>query len=235
MLRPLSNPPDFSHVETWIFDLDNTLYSEASDLFALIDERMTNFVAERFGLDRVRARSLQKAYLHSHGTTLSGLMEVHGVEPTEFLDYVHEIDLTRISHDAALAGALARLPGRRLVYTNGSKRHAERVLEKLGIANQFDAVHDIAQAGYRPKPYREAYEALLSRYAIAPARAAMFEDIARNLEVPHALGMTTVLVTGGPAEFAHVHHTTGNLADFLASAHIMSYEQPAEARGEEGP
>ena len=234
MPNPYLNPPDLSHVETWIFDLDNTLYSEASDFFSLIEERMTTFVAERLGLDHDRAYSLQKAYFHSHGTTLSGLMEVHGIEPAEFLDYVHAIDLSRLSPNPALATALARLPGRRLVYTNGSKSHAERVLERLGIADQFEDVHDITQANYRPKPYRDAYELLLSRHAIEPGKSAMFEDVARNLEVPHALGMTTVLIAEAPSDLAHVHHTTENLAEFLASARIMSYEQRAAAGLGEG-
>ncbi|MFZ1989426.1 MAG: pyrimidine 5'-nucleotidase, partial [Alphaproteobacteria bacterium] len=199
--------------------------SQASDFFPLIEERMTAFIADRLGLDRKRAYSLQKAYFHSHGTTLSGLMELHGIEPTEFLDYVHAIDLSRLSPDPALAAALARLPGQRLVYTNGSIAHAARVLDRLGIAGQFDDIHDITRANYRPKPYRDAYELLLARHAIEPSKAAMFEDVARNLEVPHALGMTTVLIGEAPAGLAHVHHTTENLAEFLASAHIMSYEQ----------
>jgi len=224
-----ADTPDLSHVETWIFDLDNTLYSQG-DFFPLIEERMTTFVAQRLKLDRARAYSLQKAYFHSHGTTLSGLMDLHGIEPAEFLEYVHDIDLARLAPHAALAGALQRLPGRRLVYTNGSKAHALRVLERLGIADQFEDVHDIVQAGYRPKPYRDAYELLLSRHAIVPAKSAMFEDVARNLEVPHALGMTTVLVAETASELAHVHHTTSDLAGFLASARIMSYEQPRHGR-----
>lgn len=234
MPTPRLDPPDLSHVETWIFDLDNTLYSQASDFFPLIEERMTTFVAERLGLDRDRAFSLQKAYFHSHGTTLSGLMEVHGIEPIEFLDYVHDIDLSRLAPNPVLSTALARLPGRRLVYTNGSKSHAERVLERLGIADQFEYVHDITRANYRPKPYRDAYEHLLSRHAIEPERAAMFEDVARNLEVPHALGMTTVLISEAPSDLTHVHHTTENLAEFLASARIMSYVEPATAGLGEG-
>ena len=223
--------PDLSHVETWIFDLDNTLYAQ-SDFFPLIEERMTTFVAARLGLDRERAYALQKDYFHSHGTTLSGLMEVHGVEPNAFLEYVHDIDLSLLSPDATLASALSRLPGRRLVYTNGSKAHAERVLERLGIADQFEDVHDIVQGNYRPKPFRDAYELLLSRHAIEPAIAAMFEDVPRNLEVPHALGMTTVLIGDAQPDLAHIHHATDNLAEFLASARIMSYEQRATGSGD---
>ena len=222
--RPIA---DLSHVENWIFDLDNTLYPQANNLFALVEERMTEFVALRLGLSRESAFKLQKDYFHSHGTTLSGLIAVHGIEPADFLDYVHAIDLSRLAPDRSLAAAIARLPGRKLVYTNGPEPHARRVLEKLGISDHFEAIHDIVAAGFEPKPYRPAYEAMLRHHSIAPMRAAMFEDVARNLEVPHALGMTTVLVCDEAPEQSHVDHTTDNLAEFLATARIMSYEQRA--------
>ena len=205
---------------------------------------MTLFVAERLKLDPVEARRLQKAYYHSHGTTLCGLMEVHGIEPLEFLDFVHEIDLSPISADAALAAGLARLPGRRLVHTNGSRSHAQRVLERLGIAGFFDAIHDIAASAFSPKPRRDAYDRLIAAHGVDPRSAAMFEDITRNLEVPHALGMTTILITGEkpwerageavPEPPIHVHHVTDDLAGFLAKARVMSYE-PSVAGGKEPP
>jgi putative hydrolase of the HAD superfamily len=216
---------DLSHVETWIFDLDNTLYPQRSGLFDLIDERMTAYIAAELKLDPIEAHRLQKSYFHSHGTTLSGLMAQHGFEPAAFLDYVHEIDLSRLVPDPALDHALGRLPGRCIVYTNGSQRHAERVLERLGIARHFAAIHDIAASGYCPKPHRVAYEGLIARHRIRPPRAAMFEDIARNLETPHALGMTTILVADAPSNAAHVHHTTQDLGGFLAKARIMPYER----------
>jgi len=236
--------PDLSHVETWIFDLDNTLYPGACNLFAQIDHRMTAFIAKELRLDPVAARTLQKAYYHSHGTTLSGLMAEHAIEPERFLAYVHDIDLAPVAADAALGAALARLPGRRIVHTNGSARHAERVLEKLGISDLFSCVQDITAGDYRPKPWPEAYQTLIARNAIAPKRAAMFEDIARNLEVPHALGMTTVLVLGDkpwekaedlePPELpAHVHHTAADLAPFLAMARVISYERPDAMAGDD--
>jgi putative hydrolase of the HAD superfamily len=241
-MPPAAAPPDLSHIETWIFDLDNTLYPGACNLFAQIDLRMTAFIADELRLDPVTARTVQKAYYHSHGTTLCGLMAEHGVEPERFLAFVHDIDLSPIAADSSLAAALARLPGRRIVYTNGSARHAERVIDKLGLAGLFEAIHDITAAGYRPKPWRPAYEALIERHGITPERAAMFEDIARNLEVPHALGMTTVLVLGAkpweraedmePAELpAHVDHTVADLAPFLATARVMSYERAPQERG----
>lgn len=221
----------FRGTETWIFDLDNTLYSPRCNLFAEIDSRMTAFICRALALEPADARALQKDYYVSHGTTLRGLMDVHGLEPAAFLDYVHEIDLSGLVPDGALAAALFRLPGRRIVYTNGSARHARRVLEALDLATAFDEIVDIERAGYEPKPARAPLERLVAELGLRPASAAMFEDIARNLETPHALGMRTVLVRspehpdrdhiyehveedGRPA---HVDHVTDDLAAFLAA------------------
>lgn len=228
-------PADLAHVETWIFDLDNTLYAASTNLFSQIDRRMTDFIAKKYGLDRETAGQVRRAYFLSHGTTLSGLMEAEGLDPHEFLSYVHDIDLAPLDPRPELAAALARLPGRRLVYTNGSQSHAERVMAKLGIDHLFEAIHDIAAAGYCPKPERAAYEALLAEHAIAAPSAAMFEDMPRNLEAPHALGMTTVLVKGSPHVALephaplpdYVHHFADDLAAFLGRARVRAPEGSA--------
>jgi putative hydrolase of the HAD superfamily len=225
--------PDLSHVETWIFDLDNTLYSASTEVFGQIGTRMTEFIAKKYGLDTKAAGELRGAYYRSHGTTLSGLMELRGQDPQEFLSYVHDIDLTPLRPRPELAAALARLPGRRLVHTNGSRAHAERVMERLGVLALFAAIHDIADADYCPKPHRAAYEALLVAHDIGATRAAMFEDLARNLEVPHTLGMTTILVEGhhdeaqpdgASASAPHIHHVAHDLADFLNTAQLKLSE-----------
>ena len=234
---------DFRHIETWIFDLDNTLYPASCDLFALIDVRMGEFIQEMFDCDPVRAREIQKGYYHSHGTTLSGLMAEHGMEPKSFLDYVHDIDLGRLSADLALKAAIERLPGRRIVFTNGSKTHAERVTERLGIADLFHGWHDIEASGYLPKPRSEAYESARRRFDFAPHSAAMFEDIARNLTVPHEMGMTTVLVDGPkpwetdrpvpePPSRDHIHHICEDLAAFLAGATVQTEKTAGAAHDE---
>lgn len=232
-------PRGFAHVDSWIFDLDNTLYPPACDLFAQVDERMTAFIARYLGVDPVEARRIQKDFYIEHGTTLSGLMAVHGLEPKEFLDFVHDIDVSAVMADAALGEAIARLPGRKIVFTNGSVAHAENVVRQLGIDHVFDGIFDIVTAQYEPKPRRRAYECLIEATGIEPARAAMFEDIARNLEAPHALGMTTVWVRPGlpgperhqqlsheGADGPHVHHVTDNLSDFLRG--ILPPSAPAE-------
>ena len=185
-----------ARVEAWIFDLDNTLYPAASDLFTQVRDRMTRFICERKALGFDDARALQRHYYKTHGTTMLGLMKHDGVDPHEFMDFVHDIDLASVQPSAAMRAALARLPGRRLIYTNASTRHAERVMRHLGIADLFDGIFDIVAAGFEPKPGEEAFDRMLRRFAVTAGRAAFFEDIGRNLEPAAARGVVTVLVRG---------------------------------------
>ena len=186
-----------SHIRNWVFDLDNTLYPASVDLFAQIDRRMTDYVARLTGLDRDAALKLQKAHFHAHGTTLSGLMASHGVDPHEFLEFVHDIEMDVLDHNAPLAAAIARLPGRKLIFTNGDAPYARRVLDRLGLAESFEAIHDIHATAYRPKPDPHAYHGLCDAYAIDPAHSLFVEDMARNLKPAKAIGMTTVWVDNG--------------------------------------
>ena len=195
--------PALSHIDCWIFDLDNSLYPASADLFALIDIRMGEYIQRLLACDPVEARRVQKSYFHEHGTTLAGLMAGHGVAPRDFLDYVHDIDLARLSADPALVAAMDRLPGRKFVFTNGDEAYAARVLDKIGLANAFDGMHDIHAMDYVPKPNPAAYAALCSAHAIAPETALFVEDMARNLEPAKALGMTTVWVDNGSERGGH--------------------------------
>lgn len=221
----------FQPIENWIFDLDNTLYPPRSNLFAQVDRRMGEFISGLLSVDFDEARRLQKQYYRDYGTTLRGLMSEHGVDPHAFLDYVHDIDHSPIAADPALGNALSLLPGRKFVLTNGSRGHAQSVLDRLGIAGHFEDLFDIIAAEFEPKPARAPYDRFLARFDIPPARAAMFEDLPRNLEIPHALGMRTVLVVGHTEDGAdprlpweaegrdapHVEHVTDDLADFLVT------------------
>jgi putative hydrolase of the HAD superfamily len=233
MQRPDNSPErrGFGHIETWVFDLDNTLYPPACDLFAQVDQRMTAFIGEYLGVDPVEAKRIQKDFYIEHGTTLSGLMTVYGMKPEAFLDFVHRIDVSGVSRDVGLGDAISRLPGRKVIFTNGSVAHAENVVRQLGIDHVFDGIYDIVTTAYEPKPRRRAYERFVEASGIEPARAAMFEDIARNLEVPHEIGMTTVWVRPGiqgperhhmisyeGSEGPHIHHVTDELTDFLNKA-----------------
>ena len=214
--------PDLTHVDVWIFDLDNTLYPPGSEFMALMESRMTEFVARETGLPRDEARALQKRYLHEHGTTLAGLMAHHGVPPEPFLTEVHDVALDSLHPIPELSEGIARLPGRRLVFTNGDERHAARVLAHLGLDHLFEAVFHIAAADYIPKPRPEAFARMIARHGVNPRVSAFFEDSERNLEPAARLGMTTVLV--GPAATAchapFVQHRTDNLAGFLRTARI---------------
>ena len=212
----------------WLFDLDNTLYPAETDLFAQVDVRIRDYVARLLGATPEEAHRLQKDYYRRYGTTLRGLMIEHGISPDGFLEYVHDIDHSVVAPDPRLGAAIERLPGRRFIMTNGTRAHAEKVADRLGITHHFEDVFDIVAAGLLPKPHRETYDTFLGRAAIDPTRAVMFEDLARNLEVPDALGMATVLVVPGGVEEVvretwefdgrdapHVHWVTDHLARFL--------------------
>ncbi|PJE33933.1 pyrimidine 5'-nucleotidase [Pseudooceanicola lipolyticus] len=206
----------FSHVSAWVFDLDNTLYPPQARLFDQIEVRMTQFVMESLKVGRDEADRLRTHYWRTYGTTLAGLMREHGVDPAPYLTTVHDISLDHLEADAELAAHIRDLPGRRIVYTNGSGPYAERVLTARGLSGLFDAVYGVEHAGFRPKPERAAFEAIFAQAKIDPAMAAMFEDDPRNLAAPHAMGMRTVHVAPAPFEAAHIHHHTDDLSGFLA-------------------
>lgn len=216
-----STDPAFAHIETWIFDLDNTLYPPSCDLFELIEARMNTYVARLLGCELDEAREIQKGFYHEHGATLAGLMAHHGVDPGHFLDDVHAVPLDRLSPDPALNAALAALPGRRLIHTNGDAHYAARVLEALDLTSLFEAVHDIRAADFRPKPDPHGYGLLMDRHGIDPAGAAFFEDMARNLAPAKALGVTTIWynngVEGGDwgSQDGHIDYEARDLAPFL--------------------
>ncbi|MBY6239963.1 pyrimidine 5'-nucleotidase [Methylosinus sp. Sm6] len=218
----------FAHVDTWVFDLDNTLYPASCDLWPKIDHRITLYMIRMFGLDGVSCRALQKHYYHRYGTTLRGLMTEHGTDADAFLSFVHDVDRSSLPPAPALASAIAALPGRKLILTNGSRRHALETARRLGVDHLFEDIFDIIAADFVAKPHEEAYLRFFDRHAVEPARAALFEDLARNLVFPHARGMTTVLVTPAPGgedrreswEIAHgrephVDFSTSDLAAFL--------------------
>lgn len=224
--RPASRPArsaeaPFRHVESWVFDLDNTLYPVTPKLLAHIDAHMGSFVARFLNVDAEEARHIQKSYFRKYGLTLRGLMIHHGLDPVRYFDEMTPMDLSEVAPNPALADALRRLDGRKLVYTNASAHHAEMVLERLGMAGIFEAVFDIAAADWVPKPAIDGYRTLCDRYAVEPTRAAMIDDIARNLEPAAALGMTTVWMrtnaewAQGIAPEAHIHHVTDDLLHWV--------------------
>lgn len=224
--------PSLSHVTDWIFDLDNTLYPRECNLFAQIDTLITTYVMEVTGHDFERARDIQKAYYRDHGTTLSGLMAEHGVDPDHYLSRVHAIDYAPVLAHPELVTAIEKLPGRKFIFTNADTGHASSVLERLGGAHLFEGIFDIRAAAFMPKPHQSAYDAFFLAHGVDPLRAAMFDDLEKNLKVPHEAGMATVQVVapqgfvheqvdawelgrGEDGQCGHVHHVTDDLVGFL--------------------
>ena len=223
----------FSEVDTWVFDLDNTLYPHHVNLWQQVDARIGAYIGNFLKVDAVEARRIQKDYYKRYGTSMRGMMTEHGVSADDYLAYVHEIDHSPLEPNPAMGEAIARLPGRKLILTNGSTDHAGKVLARLGFPDHFEAIFDIIAADLEPKPAPQTYRRFLDLHRVDPARSAMFEDLARNLVVPHDLGMTTVLVVpDGTREVIredwemegrdapHVDHVTDNLTGFLAKLTI---------------
>jgi putative hydrolase of the HAD superfamily len=218
----------FNHIDTWVFDLDNTLYPHHVNLWQQVDQRIGEFISAHLKISAEEARIIQKDYYRRYGTSMRGMMTEHGVHADDYLAYVHQIDHSPLEPNPAMGAAIARLPGRKLILTNGSTGHAEAVLTRLGLLAHFEAVFDIIAADLEPKPAAQTYRKFLSDHDVDPAKAAMFEDLARNLVVPHQLGMTTVLVVpDGTREVVredwelegrddpHVDYVTDDLTEFL--------------------
>nr|CAD6426603.1 pyrimidine 5'-nucleotidase [Rhizobium sp. Q54] len=232
MTKPKRSPvaADFAHIRDWVFDLDNTLYPHHVNLFAQIDQNMTAYVSELLQLEREEARALQKRYYHEHGTTLQGLMLNHGIDPDAFLERAHAIDYSALLPHPELGKAIKALPGRKFIFTNGSVPHAEAAARALGILDHFDDIFDIVAADYIPKPAGATYDKFASLHRVDTRHAAMFEDLPRNLKVPKALGMRTVLLAPRnlddvlverwevlSEEDDHIDYLTDDLQGFLSA------------------
>ncbi len=224
------NTRGFAHIDTWVFDLDNTLYPHHL-LWQQVNDRIRDYVAEFLKVTHDEAFRVQKDYYQRYGTTMRGLMTEHGLDPDDYLEYVHAIDHSPLTPNPALGAAIEKLPGRKLILTNGTTKHADAVMRRLEIHQHFEDVFGIIEAELEPKPSKITYDRFLAKHGVDPLNAAMFEDLARNLEAPHALGMTTVLVVPegqrdvfreawemeGRGE-PHVDHVTDDLAGFLKQA-----------------
>jgi putative hydrolase of the HAD superfamily len=221
-------PRDFAHIETWVFDLDNTLYPHHLNLWQQVDDRIRAYIADFLKIGKDEAFRVQKDYYKRYGTSMRGMMTEHGMNPDDYLAFVHHIDHSPLTPNPALGLAIETLPGRKLILTNGTRKHADAVMRRLEIHEKFEAVFDIIAADLEPKPLPQTYDKFLKLHGVDPQHAAMFEDLARNLAVPHALGMTTVLVVPeGSREVlreawemegrdaAHVDHVTDDLTGFL--------------------
>lgn len=229
----------FAHVDIWVFDLDNTLYPSGSDLWQKIDERITLFLAHLFGLDGMSSRALQKYYYQRYGTTLRGLMQEHAISADEFLDFVHDIDRSSLAPNHSLATAIMGLPGRKLILTNGSREHALSTARQLGMDRIFEDIFDIVAADLVPKPAAQTYDRFFEKHGVDPKHSAMFEDIVRNLVIPHERGMVTTLVTPMEGQLdrreiweqeapvsSHIDFVTSDLEGFLGAISARSETAP---------
>jgi putative hydrolase of the HAD superfamily len=225
---------DFDHIETWIFDLDNTLYPAHTNLFSKIDKKMGEFISDYLSVDLLEAKLVQKKYFKEHGTTLNGLMQNHGMDPKDFLDYVHDIDVSDLAIATDLSQALDQLEGRKIIFTNGSHFHATNVSSQLGIDHHFDHIFDIVASDYRPKPDIGVYQKLVEELEIDPAKSVLFEDMAKNLAPAHDMGMITVWIPNEAhwshdnSEGDHIHYSTQDLAAWL---HTLLDGKPTEIVG----
>jgi putative hydrolase of the HAD superfamily len=222
-----ARPPavSFRHVENWLFDLDNTLYEADGRLMTLVESRIRDFVQQELNLEPDAAFALQKSYYREHGTTLFGLMQNHGVEPERFLTYVNDVAVDSLAPNPELCAALARLPGRRFVFTNNCGRYAERILKQLGAGEFFEDIFDVRALRFMPKPAPAAYQTILDRTGLAGRTTAMFDDLAVNLAPAHALGMTTILIKKSgqiSPSLSHIHHETDHLSDFLHAIEVSA-------------
>lgn len=214
---------NFSNTDCWIFDLDNTLYPHHCNLFAQIDVRMGDYLSDLLQVDKIEARRVQKDYFHRYGTTLRGLMHHHDVNPRDYLDYVHDIDVSVVPANPDLARAIENLPGRKIIFTNGDLGHAQRVMARIGITHLMHGVFDVVAADFVPKPDPVPYAKMVAEHDVAPERAAMFEDLARNLVPAAQMGMTTVWAPHDDSDVpddhvrAHIHHETEDLTTFLTA------------------
>lgn len=214
---------DSAGIDHWIFDLDNTLYRTTPEMLAQIDDLMGSFISDFLGVDRVKAREIQKGYFRTHGLTLRGLMLEHDLDPQVYIDHLSQLDLSAVGPDPELAELLAGLPGQKIIYTNAFTAHTEEVMDRIGITHLFDAVFDIGHADYVPKPAIDSYRRLCATHDVDPTRAAMFEDISRNLEPAAELGMKTVWIRTDThwardvAETDHIDHVTDDLTAWLRS------------------
>lgn len=205
----------FQHIDTWVFDLDHTLYPPSARLFDQIEVKMTQYVMDALNVDHAHADHLRQHYWATYGTTLTGLMREHDVDPAPYLTHVHDIDFSVLTPAPDLATKIKALNGRRIVYTNGCVPYAKNVLHARGLTGLFDAIYGVEDAGFLPKPEQQAFETIFEKDGIDPSTAAMFEDDPRNLMAPHAMGMRTVHVADDPVTASHIHHHTSDLTAFL--------------------
>ena len=214
-------------IKFWIFDLDNTLYSGQTKVFSEVDKKMSAFIAKKMSVDLVKAKEIQKKYFYEYGTTLSGLMKQDGIDPHDFLEFVHDIDISWLPKDEILREELIKIKEKKYIFTNGSHAHVENVTKQLGINDLFDGAFDIVDSNFVPKPHLDPYKKILKKFNIDPTKSILIEDIAHNLEQAKNLGMKTCWLENDEsfakkdANKPYIDYKIKNLPSFLQEINIL--------------
>ncbi len=212
---------ELKNIKFWLFDLDNTLYSGATKVFDQVDKRMSDFISSKLNISKEEAKKIQKNYFVEYNTTLNGMIKNHKIDANEFLEFVHDIDLSFLKEDKHLDYEIDRIKGKKIIFTNGSRAHALNVTKRLGIERHFDDIFDIVSADFIPKPSLKTYKKIIEKYKIEPQYSIFIEDIARNLKPAYELGMKTVWIENDEpwaAEFSDsdfINYKTDKLSKFL--------------------
>ena len=212
---------ELKDIKYWLFDLDNTLYSGATKVFDQVDKRMSDYISSKLNISREEAKKIQKNYFVEYNTTLNGMIKNHEIDANEFLEFVHDIDLNFLKEDKLLGEEIGKINGKKIIFTNGSRKHAKNVIKRLGIDRHFDGIFDIVSADFIPKPSIKTYKKIIEKFKIEPQYSIFIEDIARNLKPAYELGMKTVwIINDEPwaAEFSDsdfINYKTKKLSMFL--------------------
>ena len=216
----------FNSIKCWIFDLDNTLYSGKTKVFEQVDKRMSKYISNKLNISVEEAKKMQKNYFHKYNTTLNGMIKNHKIDPNEFLEFVHDINIDFLQKDPALAKEIEKLNGKKIIFTNGSRKHAINVTKQIGIDQLFDDIFDIVDAEFIPKPSLEPYKKLVKKHKIDPKLCVLVEDIARNLKPAYEMGMKTVWIENDEpwaskfSDNEFVNYRTNNLSEFLKKINL---------------
>ena len=216
----------FQSIKYWLFDLDNTLYSGKTKVFEQIDKKMSYYISKKLNVDIKKAKEIQKSYFYEYNTTLYGLIKNHKIDANEFLDFVHDIDINFLKKDTNLSDELKKLEGKKIIFTNGSKKHAINITQKLGVDQHFDGIFDIVDSNFIPKPAVEPYKKLVEKHKIDPNLCVFIEDIARNLKPAYEMGMKTVWIENEEpwakkfSDSNFVNYKISNLSEFLRKINL---------------
>ena len=220
---------ELTNIKYWIFDVDNTLYSGQTKVFSEVDKKMSSFISEKFNVNLIEAKKIQKEYFYEYGTTLSGLMKKKSVDPNEFLEFVHDIDISWLPKDKILKEELIKIKEKKYIFSNGSHAHINNVTNQLGINGLFDGAFDITDGDFVPKPHLEPYKKLIEKFKIDPNQSILIEDIAHNLEQAKNLGMKTCWLENDEtfakkdADKSYIDYKINNLPSFLQKINVLKY------------